>query len=109
MNIRLRNDIGMIKECKIGFSWTNFFFGFFTPLFRGDWKWMLIMILCAIFSYGLSWLVFPFIYNKLYINDLLAKGFYPSTDEDKLILINKGYITTSNIEIDNSDESEIME
>ncbi|MFU2417179.1 hypothetical protein [Peptacetobacter sp. AB800] len=106
MNIRLKNDIGMIKECKIGFSWTNFFFGFFTPLFRGDWKWMLIMILCAIFSYGLSWLVFPFIYNKLYINDLLSKGFYPSTDEDKLILINKGYITVSNI--DNSDKSEII-
>ncbi len=92
MNIHLTNNIGLIKECKTGFSWTNFFFGFFTPLFRGDWKWMLIMIICALFSRGLSWLVFPFIYNKLYINDLLSKGFYPISNNDKIILINKGFI-----------------
>lgn len=41
MKVRLRNDVGMIKECKVGFSWTNFFFGFFCPLFRGDWKYLL--------------------------------------------------------------------
>ena len=34
-----------LKQAPIGFSWTNFFFGFFVPLFRGDWKWAGIFLL----------------------------------------------------------------
>ena len=47
MNIRLKNDIGMVKECKVGFSWTILLFGFFPPFFRGDWKWGLIQLVLA--------------------------------------------------------------
>jgi len=68
--ITLKSDSGEKKECPIGFSWTTFFFGFFVPLFREDWKWCAIMLLAAPASFGLSWLVFPFIYNSMYINDL---------------------------------------
>ena len=38
MIVRLKNDIGMVKEAKIGFSFTTFFFGAFVPALRGDWK-----------------------------------------------------------------------
>lgn len=92
MNIRLKNDIGMVKECKVGFSWTILLFGFFPPFFRGDWKWGLIQLVLAFFTGGLSNLVFCFIYNKIYINGLLQKGFKPAADIDRDILVNKGFL-----------------
>jgi len=64
-----------VKEAPVGFSWTTLFFGIFVSLIRGDFKWALIMFLAAFPSLGLSWLVFPFIYNKLYIKDIVKKGF----------------------------------
>ncbi|MFO1119857.1 MAG: hypothetical protein U1E38_07100 [Rhodospirillales bacterium] len=66
---------GQLKEAPVGFSWTVFFFGFFPPLFRGDWKWAIIIFLLALLTWGLSNLIFMFIYNKLYIKDLLGDGF----------------------------------
>ncbi len=68
-------NTGHIKEAPVGFSWTVLFFGFFPPLFRGDWKWAIIMFLLAMITMGLSGLVFMFIYNKLYIKDLVGSGF----------------------------------
>lgn len=95
MIVRLKNEIGMVKEAKIGFSWTNFFFGAFVPALRGDWKYAGIMVLCALITAGVSWLVFPFVYNKLYIKDLLMKGFIPASESDRAILIQKGFIAES--------------
>jgi len=66
---------GAIKEAPVGFSWTVFFFGFFPPLIRGDWKWAVIMLLLAFLTFNLSSLVFMFIYNKLYIKELIGSGF----------------------------------
>ncbi|WP_027360506.1 hypothetical protein [Desulforegula conservatrix] len=66
---------GQIKEAPVGFSWTVLFFGFFPPLFRGDWKWAIIMFLLALLTMGFSGLFFMFIYNKLYIKDLVGAGF----------------------------------
>lgn len=71
----LRNKSGVTIEVKKGFSWTMLLFGVFVPLVRGDWKWFVITMLAAIVTCGISWLVFPFIYNKLYLNDLLNKGY----------------------------------
>jgi hypothetical protein len=68
-------NTGAIKEAPVGFSWTVFFFAFFPPLFRGDWKWFAIIFLLACFTMGLSNLVFMFIYNKLYIKDLIGEGY----------------------------------
>ncbi len=64
-----------IKNCPVGFSWTVMFFGFFPPLFRGDFKYSIIIFLCACVTFGLSSLVFMFLYNKLYIKDLVSNGF----------------------------------
>jgi hypothetical protein len=77
MNKMMRNDYGQMKEGKDGFSWTTFFFGVFPALFRGDWKYFGIMLFAALISLGFSWLVFPFIYNKLYMKDLIQSGYKP--------------------------------
>jgi hypothetical protein len=59
------------------------FFGFFPPLFRGDWKWFAIVLVggiaMAIMSFGLlGWvpgIVGAFIWNKSYLNSLVGDGF----------------------------------
>ena len=75
MTKMMRNDNGQIKIVETGFSWTTLFFGVFVPLFRGDIKWAFIMGLTGFLSCGLSWLIFPFIYNKIYIDELMNKGY----------------------------------
>ena len=105
MNERLQNNYG-IKEVKVGFSWTTFFFGFFPALFRGDFKWAVIQFACqavvSVLAYSinpnlseLGWLVgiiFSFFYNQLYIKDLLAKGYTPASTSDETILGQKGLL-----------------
>ena len=66
---------GETREAPVGFSWTTFFFGCFPALFRSDWKWAIIQFLSYLVTFGLSWLVFIFIYNKLYIKELVALGY----------------------------------
>ncbi|KIL35792.1 hypothetical protein SD71_10285 [Cohnella kolymensis] len=92
MYINLRNQVGMIKQRKVGFSWTTFFFAFFPALFRGDWKWAIIQFICSSLTFGVSNLVFCFIYNKLHINDLLEKGYTPSDESSRVVLVTKGFI-----------------
>ena len=75
MKRTMKNEIGQVKIVKEGFSWTMLFFGIFVPLYRGDWKWFLIILIANIFTYGWASIVFAFIYNKIYINDLLEKGY----------------------------------
>ena len=64
-----------IKEAPVGFSWTTLLLGIFVPIYRGDCKWAIIMFLAALITFSISWIVFPFIYNKLYIKELIKKGF----------------------------------
>ena len=71
----MKNEIGQVKVVKEGFSWTMLFFGIFVPLYRGDWKWFLIILVANLFTYGLASIVFAFIYNEIYINNLLEKGY----------------------------------
>lgn len=66
---------GQTREAPVGFSWTTLFFGGFVPLVRSDWKWALISFLLSVVTAGVSWLIFPFVYNKLYIRSLVENGF----------------------------------
>lgn len=91
MHINLKqSQSGMMKEVKIGFSWTTLLFGLFVPLVRGDLKWTIIMLILAFITFGLSWLIFPFVYNKLYIKSLLEKGYAPADENAKEALQKKG-------------------
>ena len=85
MKISLSNNEGVIKEVKLGFSWTTLFFGIFPALLRKDFKWAMIMLGISItinlFLFGLGALItgvlFAFIYNKIYIKNLLTNGYRP--------------------------------
>jgi len=92
MKVFLKHQSGLVKESKVGFSWTVLFFGFLPPLFRGDWKWGLIILLLAPITFGLSNIIFAFIYNRLYIKDLLQAGYFPADEHSRSILVNKNYI-----------------
>ena len=70
-----------IREVPYGFSWTTLFFGVFVPLYRGDYKWALIMILAGLLTSGLSWFVFPFFYNKSFLKDTIKRGFVETKHE----------------------------
>ena len=41
---------GHKKKGFLGFSWTAFFFNFWVPIFRADFKWFLIFIFPFIFA-----------------------------------------------------------
>jgi len=64
---------GITKKAPIGYSVTTLLFGPFPALLRGDFKWFLIM--CILSGTGLVFLLFPFIYNEMYVKKLLEKGF----------------------------------
>ncbi|WP_326717237.1 hypothetical protein [Vagococcus jeotgali] len=42
----------------------------------------------------LSNIVFMFIYNRIYINGLLEKGYIPASEADSQILISKNFIAS---------------
>lgn len=92
MVVTLKNAASQVKTAKIGFSWTTLFFGFFVPLFRGDVKWLIVMLLTSIFTFCLANFILAFIYNKFYITGLLEKGYLPADAGSEQILRAKGFI-----------------
>ena len=93
---------GILKECPTGFSFTTFFFGFFVPLFRKDFKWAAIMLFSSI-AYGLlveelnvpvgSTIALPFCfafyYNEQFIKGALESGFIPADETSRAWLVEK--------------------
>ena len=45
------------------------------------------MLFVAPFTYGFSWIIFPFFYNKIYIKSLLENEWVPTNENDKAILV----------------------
>ena len=107
---------GHKKKGFLGFSWTAFFFNFWVPIFRADFKWFLIFIFPFIFTalgvnldldfdnnfiafififpVFVSKFVFPFIYNKFYTKGLIKEGYLPPVDDEysNAILKGTGYL-----------------
>jgi hypothetical protein len=93
MQVSLVNPTtNQVKQRKLGFSWTTLFFGFWPALFRGDWKWALIQLPLSIITFGLSSIVFAFIYNKIHLNGLIEQGYRPSDEFSYTALRGKGLI-----------------
>lgn len=90
MKINMKTPTGIIKQVKLGFSWTMLFLGVFVPLFRGDFKWAIITFLASLVTCGIAWFVFPFIYNKIYIKEMIEKGWLPADEIAADALKNKG-------------------
>lgn len=92
MLVKLKNEAGIQKNPKLGFSWTMLFFGPFAPALRGDFKWAIISLVLACVTFGLAWFILPFIYNKKYVEGLLEKGYKPANKTSREILKEKGII-----------------
>lgn len=90
MMLNLKSPAGQIVQAKYGFSWTFFFFGSLVPLFRGDIKWFFITLILVFFTFGISQFVFMFIYNRLYLKDLLNSGYKPADGIADNFLRSKG-------------------
>ena len=88
--IKMRHESGVEKIAYDGFSWTALIFGFFVPLFRGDWKWFAIalaasLINSAMVGIGIGlittpiwWIAFAVKYNQFHKEDLMIAGFKQS-------------------------------
>lgn len=95
MEIYLVNRNGELKRSYFGWSFTSLFFGFFVPLFRGDWKSFFIYFFVDIFTAWLGCVVQMIIYNKSYTANLIKSGFYAQNEIDQNVLKTHGiYVQT---------------
>lgn len=84
--ILMKNEHGVIKKAYIGFSWTSLFFGFFVPMFRGDWIGagicFAVALLVGIFTLGIGsavfFIVWAWIYNKQHMARLIKNRYKPT-------------------------------
>lgn len=102
-----------VKQCKLGWSWTVFFFGFFPMLFRQDWIFLICYaweaiggaIVCSSNRAFLTFagadviirIVLSVMYNTLYVKGLLKKGWRPVDETSKKLMIAKGIVLTEPI------------
>ena len=101
--IKLKSKNGSIKEAPVGFSWTVFFVSWLVPLSRGDWKWAIIIFVPIFLTFGLSSILFAFIYNRTYIEGLLKQGYtIKSYSGDKKLIEASAQINLSNSQQKNS-------
>ena len=88
------NNNGDVKEVKLGFSWTTFFWGGLVPLIRKDWIAAMVLIAANIIigacTYGFGTIFFDIavaaFYNDNYIKRLIKDNYRPNgkTEEMKL-------------------------
>lgn len=72
----IHRDSGLVKTGYIGYSWTYLLFGWFVPLIRGELGIAVLHLVITVFSAGLSQLIFPFIFNRQYMQRMLTAGWH---------------------------------
>lgn len=77
MNVSLQNGAGLIRQVKVGFSWTSFFFGGLPFFFRGMPVQGLIWVILSMVTFGLSNLYLMFVINKQTAHYYLEHGYVP--------------------------------
>jgi len=75
MLVQLKNDSGLVRQVKVGFSWTAFFFGGLVFFFRGMSSQGLIWVILSLITFGLSNLYLMFAINKMTAHHYLEKGY----------------------------------
>jgi CHASE2 domain-containing sensor protein len=72
---------GIAKSGYVGFSWTYLVFGWFVPVIRGELAVGVLHLVITFVSFGLSQLIFPFLYNRQYMNRMLTAGWALDTND----------------------------
>jgi hypothetical protein len=62
------------REGGVGYSWTYLVFGWFVPVFRGELGVGVLHLVITLVTFGLSQLIFPFLYNRQYMVRMLTDG-----------------------------------
>jgi CHASE2 domain-containing sensor protein len=65
---------GIARSGYVGYSWTYLLFGWFVPVIRGEVGIGVLHLVITFVSFGLSQLIFPFLYNRQYMNRMLTSG-----------------------------------
>lgn len=111
-----------VKQCKLGWSWTVFFFGFFPMLFRQDWIYLICYAAWDVIGGAIAYssdgafsviasadfiirIVLAVMYNTLYVKGLLKKGWVPADETSKKLMMAKGIVLAEPVK----DESESAE
>ena len=90
--VKLKNNVGVVKEVKVGFSWTTFFFGGWVAIFRGQWGEVLKWFFLNPITIGIWGLVQCWTMNKKTIHLLIEKGYEPATENDRALLVSRDVI-----------------
>lgn len=77
MMVSMKNESGLRREVKVGFSWTAFFFGGIPFFFRGMPTQGAMWIILSIVTLGFSNLFLMFIINKQTAHHYLENGYKP--------------------------------
>ena len=81
--VRLRNTKGgFVKVGRLGWSWTDFYFGFWVPLFRSEIGIAALHLLFTLVTFGLFQPVWSFLYNKQQMTRLLTSGWEVDDSEE---------------------------
>lgn len=65
---------GLMKDGYVGYSWTYLVFGWFVPVVRGELGVGVLHLVITLISFGISQLIFPFLYNRQYMVRMLTNG-----------------------------------